>query len=442
MSLHEEALGTPGIERVAVVGVGYVGLTVLCALGKAGFSAVGYDINVPRTQAIAAGQMPFEGGEPALETLLAELVTAKQITASADPTCLRDARVIFVAVETPVDDGDHHPRYVALKSAVQTLSEQMAPGTLVIIESTIAPGTTHRLVLPALEQATGGKAGEQFNLVHCPERVMPGRLLQNITTYDRVVGGVTPACTARALPIYKRITAGALYPTDALTAEIVKTAENAYRDVQIAFANELALICEELGADVYHVRTLVNSSPFRQMHLPGAGVGGHCIPKDPWLLCSSVSQYQPRLLPTARAVNDGMPLHLVTMVTQALATAERTLADATIAVLGASYLEETDDIRATPALPLLRSLVAQGAKVRVIDPFVPRLEEFSVAPDLSALSGCDAAILVTAHKAFVALDLPACAALMRTPILIDGRNVFTRKQAESTGWRYWGIGKG
>ncbi len=438
---NESVQSTP--ERVAVVGTGYVGLTLLCALGNAGFSGIGYDINPEKVAKISRGEVPFEGAEPALVELLTELSTAQRITATDDPTLLRQADAVFIAVETPVDDGDHRPRYRALKAALQSIAPHLATGVLVVVESTIAPGTIGSLVLPALQEAIGGTVGEDFFLVHCPERVMPGRLLLNINSYDRVVGGVTPACTARALPIYRRVTSGTLYPTDALTAEIVKTAENAYRDVQIAFANEMALICEELGADVFEVRELVNSSPFRNMHFPGAGVGGHCIPKDPWLLVSAVSDYQTRLLPNARAINDGMPVHLMELAAQALAEEGRTLRGAVVTILGAAYLEETDDTRNAPTLILARRQVQEGAEVRILDPYVSRLDEFSVTGDTAAaIAGSDALVLVTAHAPFKALELAACASQMRTSILVDGRNVFDPAAVQQAGFRYRGIGKG
>jgi UDP-N-acetyl-D-mannosaminuronic acid dehydrogenase len=430
------------VQRVAVVGIGYVGLTLLCALADAGYQALGYDINEEKVRKAGEGLIPFEGGDAELDALLTRVVAEGKVTTTSDPARLRDVQAVFIAVETPVDDTDHRPRYVALRGALSTIAPHLSRGVLVTVESTIAPGTTRGLVLPVLQEAIGGTVGEDFFLVHCPERVMPGRLLKNITTYDRVVGGMTPACTARALPIYRRVTNGTLHPTDATTAEIVKTAENAYRDVQIAFANELALICEELGADVFAVRDLVNSSPFRQMHIPGAGVGGHCIPKDPWLLVSAVSEYQPRLLPTARAINDGMPVHLAALARQALAAEGRTLDGAVVTILGAAYLEETDDTRNTPALLLAHALEAEGAAVRFLDPHVPALGAYTVSAGLDALDGADALILVTAHQMFRALDLPAAAARLRTRILIDGRNVFDAAAARQAGFRFIALGKG
>ncbi|MHB9026389.1 MAG: nucleotide sugar dehydrogenase [Armatimonadota bacterium] len=435
-----QAMNPP--ERVAVVGIGYVGLTLLCALGKAGYNGLGYDINQARVDSVARGAVPFEGGEPALDTLLAALVRDGKITATTDPAALAQVDAVFLAVETPVDDEDHRPRYHALRAALQGISPFLAPGVLVVVESTIAPGTIDTLVQPALEQATGGRVGTDFYLVHCPERVMPGRLLKNINTYDRVVGGVTTECTRRALAVYRRVTSGTLHPTNAKTAEIVKTAENAYRDVQIAFANELALMCEELGADVFEVRELVNSSPFRNMHLPGAGVGGHCIPKDPWLLVSAVSDYTPRLLPTARAINDGMPHHLAELAVRALAAEGRSVAGATITILGASYLEGTDDTRNAPALALARHLTGLGAAVRLLDPYVSSLEEYAVTGDEAAIDGSDALILVTAHEEFRALNLAACAQRMRTKVLIDGRNCLDLAAAQQAGFRVLAVGKG
>jgi UDP-N-acetyl-D-mannosaminuronic acid dehydrogenase len=437
-----ETQALPLPERVAVVGVGYVGLTLLCALGKAGFQGVGYDINQEKVEQIARGVVPFEGAEPELPELLADLVAQGTVTATADPAHLREVEALFIAVETPVDDTDHKPRYLALRSALAAIGPHLAPGVLVVVESTIAPGTVRGIVQPALEEATGGKVGKAFSLVHCPERVMPGRLLQNITTYDRVVGGVTPRCTERAMGVYRKVTSGQLHPTTALVAEIVKTAENAYRDVQIAFANELALICEELGANVYEVRDLVNSSPFRQMHIPGAGVGGHCIPKDPWLLVSAVSELSPRLLPTARAINDAMPIHLADLTEDALQAEHVALNNAVITVLGAAYLEDSDDTRNSPALTLARELVRRGAQVRLYDPYVSTLGEFTVQMDDNAIDGSDALVLVTAHRTFRELDLAACAARLRTRVLVDGRNAFAPAAAHEAGFRFVALGKG
>jgi len=429
-------------ERCAVVGIGYVGLTLLCALGRGGLRSVGYDINAEKVEKAGRGEIPFDGADAELEGLLREVVAKRAISTTSYPTALSQASAVFYAVETPVDPSDNKPKYAALRAALNATVPHLSSGVLVVIESTIAPGTMNKLVLPIIEENRGWKVGADFNLVHCPERVMPSRLVRNISTCDRVVGGMTTACAERALRIYRRITSGKLHPTSALAAEITKTAENAYRDVQIAFANELAMICEELGADVYEVRDLVNSSPGRDVHLPGAGVGGHCIPKDPWLLCSSVTEFRPTLMPAARNINDGMPVHVARLVAQALEAEGRSIRGAVVTLLGAAYLEDTDDVRNAPALTLARKLRDLGANVRIVDPHVSTLEEFAVCQDLSAAEGSDVLAVVTGHAAFRKADLAGLGARMRTRILVDGRNVFSPEAASVAGFRFLGVGRG
>lgn len=430
-------------ERAAVVGIGYVGLTLLCALARAGFRPIGYDIDSAKVAKAGRGEMPFEGADSALEQLLADLAKGSAFSTTSDPSDLAEATAVFVAVETPVDLSDHKPRYRALRSALESIAPHLARGVLIVVESTIAPGTMSSLVEPAISTARTWTVGTDYNLVHCPERVMPSRLLQNISTMDRVVGGATLRCAQRAMAIYRHITSGTLHATSALAAEISKTAENAYRDVQIAFANELALICEEMGADVYEVRDLVNSSPGRNVHLPGAGVGGHCIPKDPWLLCSSVQRFEPIVMPAARRLNDHMPLHMAQLIGRALAAEGRSLSRSIVTLWGAAYLENTDDLRNTPTVPCARALALEGAEVRVVDPYVNRLEEFVVTSDpLEAATGADAVGIITAHDAFRQVDLSHLAGRLRTPVLVDGRRVFEPEAARAVGLRFLAIGRG
>jgi UDP-N-acetyl-D-mannosaminuronic acid dehydrogenase len=228
-----------------------------------------------------------------------------------------------------------------------------------------------------------------------------------------------------------------LDPTDLLTAEIVKTAENAYRDVQIAFANELALICEAYGANVYTVRQLVNKSPGRAMLLPGAGVGGHCIPKDPWLLIANLDKaYQPRLIPAARAVNDQMPGHVADLLQQALAARGIPLTNARIAVLGYAFREETDDDRESPSMYLVRELQQRGAAPVVHDPYV---HGYQGSLD-EVVKGAQAAVIMVAHQSYRQLDLDMLKSYMACPILVDGRNVLDAATAQGHGFTYYGIG--
>ena len=293
------------------------------------------------------------------------------------------------------------------------------------------------VVIPELEGASGKKAGDDFFVGHCPERVTPGLLLHNLTKLSRSVGGQTPEVTQAMMALYRNFVMGELDATDMLTAEIVKTAENAYRDVQIAFANEVALVCEALGADVYRVRELLNKSPGRNMLLPGAGVGGHCIPKDPWLLIANVrDDVHARLIPAARAVNDAMPQHTVDLVKQALEQHGLALAGARVAVLGYAFREDTDDERESPSAYLVEELRRRGAVPVVHDPYVQGYQ----VPLESVLSGANAVVLMVAHRDYKQLDLTNMRSLVATPIIIDGRNVVIAQAALAQGFTYLGIG--
>jgi len=252
--------------------------------------------------------------------------------------------------------------------------------------------------------------------------VMPGKLLANLRGLSRVVGGSSPEVALAMTALYRHIVQADLDPVDWITAELVKTVENAYRDVQIAFANEVALICEALGGDVWKVRELVNKSPYRQMHLPGAGVGGHCIPKDPWLLAYGVQgqDISLRMVPAARQVNDDMPFHVATLLERTLARAGRSLQGARVLVLGYAYLENSDDTRNSPSEALVEHLKKKGAVVVVHDPYVAEYQK-----DLLTLAeGCDAAVLMVAHDAYRSLDFDALRLRMSLPVLVDGRGVF------------------
>ena len=400
---------------------------------------IGVDIQAERVATINAGRSPIEGIEPGLAELVAAVVVGNgRFRATTDYADLTQADIILIDVETPVD-SENRPQYAALKSACRSLGPVLAEGALVIVESTIAPGTIDGLVRPLLEQTAGRRVNEGFYLGACPERVMPGKLLLNLRTMSRVCGGSTPETAAVMTALYRHIVQADLDAADPLTAELVKTTENAYRDVQIAFANEVALICEAVGGDVWRVRDLVNKSPYRQMHRPGAGVGGHCIPKDPWLLAHSAADAIPlQLIPAARAINDRMPLHMADLTAKALAEAGRPLAEARVIVLGYAYLENSDDTRNSPSETLALQLQQSGAEVVIHDPWVPGLQV-----DLWELAaGCDAVVLMVAHQAYHDLDLAALRSVLRTPVLVDGRHLFSVEQAEAAGLYYRGVGRG
>jgi UDP-N-acetyl-D-mannosaminuronic acid dehydrogenase len=428
------------LEKTAVIGLGYVGIPLSALLASRGYDVVGIDLLEDRVTQINRGELPLKGDEPGLSDMLSRAVKRGRLRATTRYDSCRDRTVIFICVDTPID-ANKRPDYSRLEEALAGIGKNMKRETMVVVESTLAPGTMLGIVARRLEQASGFRLGRDFQLAHCPERVMPGRLLHSITTYDRVIGALDKQTALRAKVIYSRLTKGKLHMTDLTTAEIVKTAENAYRDVQIAFANEVALISEKLGADAYEVRRLVNTCPLRDMHIPGAGVGGHCLPRDPWLLVQSGKASSPRLIPTARAVNDSMPFHVVDLAVDALSAAGRSVEDSVIAVMGASSLQDSGDSRNSPSIPVIESLkCAEG--LRVHDPYLDKIAGVSTLKDAKkALAGADLAVFMVSHKAYRRFTPATLKKLMRTPIVVDGRNLFDTEKMRRAGMIYRGVGK-
>jgi UDP-N-acetyl-D-mannosaminuronic acid dehydrogenase len=448
--------------RLVVVGMGYVGIPSAALFADVeGIDVVGVQRRSDRSgwkiDYLNQGKCPIEGDEPGLSELIEKVVKKSTFRATDDTSVYKEANVILVDVQTPVD-LDHVPRYESLKQVAQEIGEKMSRGAVIGVESTVAPGTTQHIVKPLLEEASGMKAGEDFNLVYSYERVMVGRLLHNLQYMPRIVGGHTAECARRGAELYRKIVKAEVHETDLLTAEIAKVAENAYRDVNIAFANEVALICESLGADVHEVRRYVNSlpydprdpakNPYRMMMTPGAGVGGHCLPKDSWLLKYGVDKYgsfkvTPYVLVESRRINDYMPTHMRDLIIEALKQWGMRPENARVALLGYAFLEDSDDTRNTPALPLYRMLETLCREVIVHDPYVREEEDVNLTEDLEkAVMGRDCIALVTRHREYSTIDLNWLRDVMRTPIIVDGRNVFKSEEVRKAGFTFRGVGIG
>jgi UDP-N-acetyl-D-mannosaminuronic acid dehydrogenase len=448
-------------RKIVVVGMGYVGISVAALFADvSGLEVVGVQRRSKRSgwkiDWLNKGKNPIGGDEPGLSELIKRVVKKGTFRVVEGMEACEDAEAILIGVQTPTDN-DRVPRYESLKEVCENIGKHMRPGVLLVIESTVSPGTTDNFVKPLLERSSKMKAGKDFFLAFCPERVMVGRLIKNLTQLPKIIGGINEESTRRATELYSQIVKAKLYLTDALTAEVAKVVENTYRDVNIAFSNEVALICESLGVNAYEVRELVNtlpndpskpmSNPVRNMHYPGAGVGGHCLPKDPWLLVNAVDVYgrfkfQPKLIVTSREINDSMPVHVVELLEDALTEHGKKLKGARVAILGVAFLENSDDTRNTPSAIMYQELKKQGAKPVLHDPFV-RDFELPFTRDLNkALTGADALILSTKHKQYLELDLTKTKKKLTTPILIDGRNAFTMEAANKAGFTYRGVGKG
>lgn len=440
--------------KIVVIGLGYVGLPLATVLSTVqNYEVTGIQRRSARSgwkiNAINHGNSPINGEEPELRLMVREASEKGKLSASDDYGAISGADVVLVTVQTPVDERKK-PVLNHLEDACERIGQNISEGTLVSLESTVPPGTTEFFVKPIIEDESGLSAGSDFTLVYSYERVTPGKLVFNLVNLPRVIGGYTENCALRGREFYSTFCMGELSTTDLLTAETSKLVENTYRDVNIALANELSMICGSIGVDYYEVKELVNklpfiegpSNPFRNLHEPGAGVGGHCLPKDPHLLMYGVGKYgsskvDTRLVRTAREVNNSMPRRVKGLIDDALCEADRSPEESKIAVLGLAYKEDTDDCRMSPTVPLVRGL---RSEVMVHDPNVVTHPEVKIQPLLDTLTGADCMVLMTGHKLYRQLELQCVGSIMRTRVVIDGRNVFDPTECRDLGFIYRGIG--
>jgi UDP-N-acetyl-D-mannosaminuronic acid dehydrogenase len=445
--------------------MGYVGIPIAVLLADAGNNVIGIQKsseNGWKIDWLNQGRCPIGGNEPELPELIKKVVKEGKFRVTDDYASIQNVDIILIDVQTPTDDN-HIPMYVSLKEACHKLGKFLYPGKVVILESTVAPGTTEHLVKPILEEESGLKAclPDGFGLCFSYERVMVSRLIHNIREYPKIVGGLDKESTRIAMEMYQSIVKGGVYGTDLMTAEISKTVENAYRDVQIGFANEVALLCESLGADFYEVRKFVNglpndpsspeANPVRNMHFPGAGVGGHCLPKDTWLLMDGYAKYatiKPNypasVLTDARHLNDWMPIHMVDLLKAALTECNKKMNTSRVAVLGYAFLENSDDARNSPTISLTKELRKRKVSYKIHDPYIKTGEgKCKIEPDLEkVLKGSDALIVMTKHDAYKSLTLKKLQTLLHTKIIIDGRNLFDPSECRDAGFVFRGVGMG
>jgi UDP-N-acetyl-D-mannosaminuronic acid dehydrogenase len=407
------------------------------------------------------GESPLKGEEPGLEDLLQKVTAAKKFECTSDFSRIAELDAVTLSIQTPfLNKEDLLPDFSALMEGIKNVGLYLTPGMLVVLESTITPGTTVGIARELLEKESGLTAGVDFALAHAPERVMVGRLLQNIREHDRIVGGMDEISTRRAIELYSPVlTRGKVIPMSATAAEVTKTAENTFRDLQLAAINELALYCEAMGINVYDVRTGIDSLKgegiTRAMLWPGAGVGGHCLTKDTYHLERGVQVLgknrldypanEKSLYVLARHINDFMPTHMFHLTLDALKRIGRSPAGAKVTILGWAFLANSDDTRNTPAEPYRDSLIQSGATVNVHDPYV---EAYSGVPILhnldDAMKGADAIVIFAGHNHYKNLDPKHILALTDTeqPIIVDGRNMIDPDLFIRHGFVYKGIGRG
>jgi UDP-N-acetyl-D-mannosaminuronic acid dehydrogenase len=401
-------------DRIAVIGGGYVGLPLALLFARNGHPVLVVDTDARKVAAIQDGTLRLD--EDDVQALLTDSTVRANMRASAVP---EPADAFFIAVPTPADPRMKVADLRALTSALRAIVPVLASGNLVVIESTIPPLTTREVATPILE-ASGLKVGTDLLLAHCPERVLPGNTLHEIIHNDRIIGGASREATDRAAALYASIVEGALLRTDDVTAELAKLAENSFRDINIAFANELAAVAEGIGVDPLQVIELANRHPRVTIHQPGIGVGGHCIPLDPWFI-KQVDAENSTLIEAARRVNDGRPGRIAARIR----TAVRTVANPVIVAIGATYKPNVADVRESPALEVVELLREDGYDVRHLDPLVPEMGYESLA---EASRQADCLVILVEHDS-VRRELdeagPAIHAAMRTPVVLrfyDRRN--------------------
>ena len=373
-------------KTIVVIGTGYVGLPAALMWAKAGQTVVGVDINESVVRAINERTMLLN--EQELHGLLKDPVVQKNLVARTTP-CEGD--VFVIAVPTPVDPLKKVCDMKPVQAAVESICPYLRNGNLVILESTVPPLTCRDFVTPLIEKFTKFKVPQDILLAHCPERILPGDIFREIVENDRLIGGVDDKSTAAASDCYSAFVKGTLHRTDDVTAELSKLMENTYRDVNIALANELAGICQLLGVDPRKAIGYANKHPRVNIMNPGIGVGGHCIPVDPWFL-KEVAPYNSRLITTARLINDEMPHRIAEKIRQAVAD----VPDPRIIALGATYKKNCEDKRESPAIEIVHVLKQDGYNVSHYDPLIPEMG-FSSMRDIA--KGADLIAVLVSHDA-------------------------------------------
>jgi UDP-N-acetyl-D-glucosamine dehydrogenase len=426
-SLCQRLRGTP---VVGVIGLGYVGLPLAVAFAESGARVIGVDLDEGRVAGVRAGRSYVED---VTSERLAPLVAGGHLRATPDTADLAAADAIVVCVPTPLGKSKE-PDISFIVAAADAVAAILHTGQLVVLESTTYPGTTEEVLVPRFE-ARGLRAGEDFFLAFSPERIDPGNLHYGLRTIPKVVGGLTPACRELATALYARVADTVVPVSGPQTAEMIKLFENTFRSVNIALANEFAIMCRRLGISVWEVIAGAATKPFGFMPFyPGPGLGGHCLPSDPYYLSWKVrlAGYEPRFITFADDINGQMPGYVVQMVTDALNDRGHSVRGARVLVLGVAYKPNVADTRDSPALEIIDTLVEKGAVVAYHDPFVPALavnglDLRAVSWPAADLAAYDLVLVLTAHTAY---DWPAI--VRAAPLIVDTRNATDGLDAAGT----------
>jgi len=408
--------------NICILGLGYIGLPTSLLLANAGNKVLGVDINSNIVEKLNRNELPFK--EPGLDELFKKAKNNFQASSSVQSS---DAYII--SVPTPLESEMKMADLDAVKSASSAISKVIKEGQIVILESTVPPGTSEHLILPILRE----KGVKNIYYAHCPERAIPGKTLHEMIHNDRIIGGLDKESTEKVKNLYSSFVQGNIFLTDTKTAEFVKLMENTFRDINIALANEFSLLAEEAHINVWEAINLANKHPRVNILKPGPGVGGHCIAIDPMFLAEKSSKA--RIVTLAREINSGMPVHVVKMIHKMI----KDVKNPTITLLGLAYKGNVDDIRESSTFKIKRIAENEGISVKLYDPLVQNYPENSSTLE-EAIKNSDCLVLITDHDAFKEIDPKKL--LMRHKNLIDARNILDHNLWKKNGYQIKVLGDG
>ena len=438
-----------GNLKICVIGVGRIGLPTALSFAKSGLSTIGVDINSDLVSKINSNDYPLKD-EPGYDVIFNQVVTNKKFHASTKiEDIVPNSNVILLSLPTPMNN-ENVPNYSALKSVAKQLGDLLEFNSLVVVESTIEPGFVENELIQIIE--SGKKhliAGENFSIGVCPETANPGEIMNDFTKLPRLVGAIDEETREKITQLYKHVFPVELIPmVNCKTANAVKLTTNVFRDLNIAFVNQLALLFDKLGIDTLEVLEAAKRKYNFQVHYPGPGVGGPCLPVNSYQMLNSAKQFDSEMLSLvkiAREINETMPNYVIELIISGLKEANKKISNSTILLLGISYKPEVKDIQITPAENIIKKLKELGAKIKIYDPFFKSTNVFEIETENNieqALSDVDSVVLLTAHKEFNNLSPEFIASKIEMPVLVDTKRIFDLDDAKKSKLIFKSLGSG
>lgn len=413
------------MERICIIGLGYIGLPTASMLANNGYDILGVDISDQVVDKLSSGSLHIE--EPNLEDIFLRAFKNKKIRVSKN---IEKSDVFIITVPTPLTEDKKAELKYVLEASIG-ISKYIKKGNLVILESTSPPGTTENLVGGTIFKNTGLQAGKNFHLAFCPERVLPGKIIDELVNNKRIIGGINRQSAEKAKEVYSRFVKNEILLTDLKTAEFVKLIENTYRDVNLAFSNELSMICGDYGIDIWEVMKYANMHPRVNILNPGPGVGGHCIPIDPWFIIQNIDRKN-TLIEKSRNINDKMPV----VVAEKIASLIKDIENPRVSLFGATYKENISDTRESPTNIIIRELKKKNISFSVYDPIADNFK-FKISDLDECLAGSDLLVLLVGHDVYNDTGLDTISELMRNKMILDTRNFFNSGSVLKHGFKYY-----